>query len=175
MSNYLDLEKRRETQRKWRERNREKLRQYYRERYGAEYKKKWRDEKEGQREYERKKRKEYYERNREEELRRARVYMREWHKKNRPKRQKYVKTKYRKDREWFDNYLSKQKCLHCGMNDPECLDFHHVNRNGKREKPISGMLGNSKEMIQREMGKCIVLCANCHRKEHAKLRRENNS
>ena len=175
MSNYLDLEKRKETQRKWRERNKEKLRKYYRDRYGAKYKRKWRDDKPGQREQERIKRKEYYERNREEELRKARIYMKEWHKKNKDKRQAYSKNKYIKDRQWFDEFRLAQKCAVCGFNDPDCLDFHHVNQNGTREKPISSMLCYSKKKIMMEMAKCIILCANCHRKEHVKLRREISS
>ena len=170
MSNYNDIEKRRETQRKWRELNREKLREYYRTRYGAGYKKKWRDEKEGQRETERKKRKEYYQRNREEELKKARVYMKEWYKNNKHKVKEYHKTKYAKDRQWMDEFLSSAKCSHCVESDPRCLDFHHVLPKG-REKSVSSMLIYSKERILKEISKCIILCANCHRKEHARLRR----
>ena len=171
---YMNLEKRRETQLKWREKNREKLRAYYKEKYGAEYKKKWRDEKPGQREQERRSRKNYYERNKEKEQGYAREYMRGWHEKNKDKRKVYLREKYLKDKRWFKEYLSQQKCSHCGLNNPDCLDFHHVNfgPNGNKEQSVAQMLCYSKKRIFAEIEKCIVLCANCHRKKHAKFRRE---
>lgn len=55
-------------------------------------------------------------------------------------------------------------CLRCGEKDPYALDFHHI-----AEKVAN--IGNGskvpRKVIESELGKCIVLCANCHRKLHA--------
>ena len=55
----------------------------------------------------------------------------------------------------------------CGEDHIACLDFHHQNPEEK-EHNIAWMLafGFSKEAILAEIDKCIVLCSNCHRKEH---------
>lgn len=178
MGDYKDLDKRRETQRKWREKNRGKLRAYYKKKYGAEYKKKWRDEKTGQRAHERKSRKIYYEKNKEEEQKKSREYMREYYQNNKEEMNQKNKDKYKKRKQWFISYLSTQKCAHCGMADLDCLDLHHKipkgSINGKRIDPsIASMLCHSEKKIMAEIAKCIVLCANCHRKEHAKMRKSS--
>lgn len=60
----------------------------------------------------------------------------------------------------------KQKigCQECGENDPACLDFHHPNND--KEYEIGNNFNKSLENLKKEMLKCIVLCANCHRKFH---------
>lgn len=61
-------------------------------------------------------------------------------------------------------------CELCGENTIECLDFHHRDPDQK-ERSIANAAnrGWSVERIQKEMAKCSVLCANCHRKLHAGL------
>ena len=46
---------------------------------------------------------------------------------------------------------------------------HHIDKN-KKNGFVSRMAtsGFSKEIILKEISKCIVLCANCHKKEHYK-------
>ena len=63
-------------------------------------------------------------------------------------------------------YLSNHPCTDCGEKNPIVLDFHHT---GDKENGISQMMGRSYPwvMIEREIAKCIVLCANCHRMHHA--------
>lgn len=175
MSNYADLDKRRETQRKYREKNREKLREYYREKYGAEYKRQWREKKPDQRAKERASRKEYYERNREEERRKARVYMRSYYYANKERYSAYTRQRYLKMRTWFDSIHPDLKCSRCGESDRDCIDFHHKNPAERENSIISMLASRSKKVILEEVEKCLVLCANCHRKEHARLRREQAS
>lgn len=59
-------------------------------------------------------------------------------------------------------------CARCGEDDPACLDFHHTDPNDKRMS-ICEMVtyGYGMDELESEMDGCAVLCANCHRKEHA--------
>jgi hypothetical protein len=59
------------------------------------------------------------------------------------------------------------KCSCCGNTFPlEVYDFHHI---GKKDLNPSYMIANrSLEAVVEEISKCILLCANCHRIEHAK-------
>ena len=68
---------------------------------------------------------------------------------------------------WFDEILSKLSCKSCGENHPATLDFHHRDPKEK-EATVSSLLANlkSKDSILKEIEKCDVLCANCHRKHH---------
>jgi hypothetical protein len=70
---------------------------------------------------------------------------------------------------WLLAYKNKYPCK-CGEGDPACLDFHHVD--GKKEINVSLVTKRawSIERLKAEVAKCVILCANCHRKEHAKLR-----
>lgn len=63
-------------------------------------------------------------------------------------------------------YLQTHPCEHCGETDFRCLDFDHIDQSTKQYS-ISAMLGHSLELLQTEMAKCRILCANCHRKHTA--------
>lgn len=95
----------------------------------------------------------------------------EYQKKHYSKNKQYYKDKSvaRKIvlREKIDEIKSKLYCIECGENDLSCLDFHHINKDNK-EIEISTALsrGWSFNKILLEMEKCIILCANCHRKLH---------
>src|SRR4029077_2631271 len=63
------------------------------------------------------------------------------------------------------------KCSLCGENHPATLDFHHSNPKDKDFTISEACKGGfSIEKIKEEIAKCIVLCSNCHRKEHWKQR-----
>jgi len=71
----------------------------------------------------------------------------------------------------LDEIKTKNGCKKCGENHPACLDFHH--RSGsKKEEGLSVMVNNLRplKIILKEIEKCDVLCANCHRKLHWKGR-----
>ena len=72
---------------------------------------------------------------------------------------------------WWNDYKSSLKCSRCGEGDTACLDFHHREPD-KKEKHVTTMISGwySKEKILTEIAKCDILCANCHRKEHARLK-----
>jgi len=73
-------------------------------------------------------------------------------------------------REWILSFLELHPCMDCGESDPKCLDFDHVR--GKKRAAISRMLGNfGWSELEKEIAKCEVRCANCHRKRTAERRK----
>lgn len=66
------------------------------------------------------------------------------------------------------DYATKMGCVDCKESDFIVLDFDHVI--GKKHKAISIMLGNgaSIDSLKEEIDKCVVRCANCHRRRTAK-------
>jgi len=71
----------------------------------------------------------------------------------------------RKKREYLKTYKINKGCSVCGYNEiPEALEFDHVDRTQKRIK-MSRAHHYSWRYIMEEMEKCVVLCANCHRKK----------
>lgn len=62
-------------------------------------------------------------------------------------------------------YKKNHPCCICGESTPECLDFHHLH--GKTGEIARLRRGGSLDKVRNEIKKCIVLCANCHRKIHA--------
>jgi len=72
----------------------------------------------------------------------------------------------------FVNEISiANKCCRCGYNkNIKALEFHHRDPNTKKFA-ISCANRYTIEEVQSEMYKCDILCANCHREVHQKLRR----
>lgn len=63
------------------------------------------------------------------------------------------------------NYLGGKVCSRCGARhlSLSSYDFHH--KQGDKEANISAMIsrGLPFEDIQKELDKCKIMCANCHR------------
>lgn len=80
--------------------------------------------------------------------------------------QKRNKERVRKAREYVWNYLSAHPCVDCGASDPRVLEFDHIEPSTKTNT-ISRLVsdGYGIEKIQSEIDKCVVRCANCHRKK----------
>ena len=58
------------------------------------------------------------------------------------------------------------KCGDCGNTFPvACYDFHHTDGSDKEANP-SKFFRMSKERLDNELNKCVMLCANCHRVRH---------
>lgn len=66
----------------------------------------------------------------------------------------------------------KTKCVICGFDDPRALEFHHRDPEDKAfEIGQAASLGiHDFEIIRREIQKCDVVCANCHRIIHAEMK-----
>lgn len=61
----------------------------------------------------------------------------------------------------------RDRCVVCGEDDPAALDFHHVDPATKSFNVASVGRSKSLQAVDRELAKCVVLCASCHRKVHA--------
>lgn len=75
-----------------------------------------------------------------------------------------------KARALVDTYLSTHPCVDCGEDDPVVLDFDHVR--GQKYKDVSRLVARAARLyvISREIEKCEVRCANCHRRATRKRR-----
>ena len=100
-----------------------------------------------------------------------REYQQKWYKKNREKHIKRVQINNLAVRErntaLLLDYLLKHPCLDCGESNPLVLEFDHVR--GIKTKDISCMIQEkwSWKAIEAEIAKCVVRCANCHRRKTA--------
>lgn len=102
--------------------------------------------------------------------------------KQKEKNKEYQKKHYQSKKEYYkekahdrkselkqiiDNLKSISVCSSCGEDHPACLDFHHLNPLEKKFNIGSYIThGYSINKLLEEIKKCIILCANCHRKLH---------
>ena len=64
------------------------------------------------------------------------------------------------------------KCIKCGyFRYPEVLEFHHKDPSTKEFNLGLNGLTRSWERTRKEIEKCDLLCANCHREKHVDERR----
>jgi len=57
------------------------------------------------------------------------------------------------------------KCSRCGCHGhPDIFDIHHTSDN--KEFSIANGYSRSRKALKRELAKCVLLCANCHRLTH---------
>lgn len=73
-----------------------------------------------------------------------------------------------RNREFILSYLKKHPCAVCGETDPVVLEFDHI-RDSKSlcvSRACHRMWGIPR--LRKEVEKCQVLCANCHKRKTAK-------
>jgi hypothetical protein len=65
------------------------------------------------------------------------------------------------------NELKKSlSCAKCRDTRAYVLDFHHIDKNEK-DGTVARMAANASwDRLEKEIAKCIILCANCHREFH---------
>lgn len=63
--------------------------------------------------------------------------------------------------------VRKDVCIVCGEREKICLDWHHLRDKDLEIAKICTK--GSLIRLKKELQKCVVLCANCHRKLHAGL------
>ena len=103
---------------------------------------------------------------------RLRAYRRQYYYRNRNREIERITRRAAEIVTWFVKEVRNNLiCKQCGENHPGCLDFHHRDPSEK-ELDICQMVqsGWSKRTILKEIEKCDVLCANCHRKLHFDLK-----
>ena len=69
-----------------------------------------------------------------------------------------------KRRLWYANFMKDKKCELCGLNDPICLEWHHIDPSTKIAKVTKLLESSSIENVLAEIKKCQCVCANCHRR-----------
>ena len=106
--------------------------------------------------------KRYYAKHREKILARKRAY---YHA-NLEKAREIRRRHYDKFTRQFVEYKAECGCVVCGERDAVVLDYHHV---GPKRATVNYLIKKHRdaELIWSEIGRCVVLCANCHRRVHA--------
>jgi len=93
-------------------------------------------------------------------------YSREHYLKNQEETKQRTKENKKKSRLDWAAFKATLKCTRCEENHPAALDFHHKDPATKNHA-VSWYIKNSQfTRAIEEAVKCIVLCANCHRKHH---------
>ena len=83
---------------------------------------------------------------------------------------KYVVTGRNKIKDIAILLLGSYKCSNCGYNKCDsALHFHHLNPSEKLFQ-VSNMHSYAYDDIEKEIKKCILLCANCHAELHEAAR-----
>jgi hypothetical protein len=63
------------------------------------------------------------------------------------------------------------ECIECGYNRYDgALEFHHLDPSQKDFSIAKARLTSFSDKIKKELDKCALLCANCHREQHARDR-----
>ncbi|MBP1985842.1 homing endonuclease associated repeat-containing protein [Halolamina salifodinae] len=85
----------------------------------------------------------------------------------RPNGETFEVTTPRRRRAWVNSYKESSGCESCGHDNPVALDLHHIDGESK-EFSVSRLVaeGYSIDRVLREIQRCRVLCANCHRNHH---------
>ena len=90
-----------------------------------------------------------------------------WYPKNKEKHVSFVKRNKLRVKKFIEEYKRKRSCADCGFSGdkfPYVLDFDHAK--GAAKKFNIGSWSHtvlSIQAIEREIEKCELVCANCHR------------
>ena len=81
------------------------------------------------------------------------------------RRARYKACMKAKAKAWVTCYLMQHPCVDCCEPDPRVLEFDHIDPSSKRHN-VSRMVADGLlvRLIEQEVAKCEVRCANCHRR-----------
>ena len=92
---------------------------------------------------------------------------RRWYRANSERKIEWQAKRRRELRAWISDLKATKRCETCAESAPECLHFHHLDRESKELTLADAVTrGWSKPRILAEISQCRVLCANCHFKLH---------
>ncbi len=74
-----------------------------------------------------------------------------------------VRNKRTKNREFIKSILTRSKCVDCGNDDWRVLEFDHLKDKVKGVCELAFKSMASLDTLQKEIKKCDVRCANCHK------------
>lgn len=90
---------------------------------------------------------------------------RNFYQENRERLLGYQKERYHKLSSLFHGWKATLKCSRCELDEVACLDFHHCDPTQK-ETGVIRQISKGLQSVLIELKKCVVVCANCHRKVH---------
>lgn len=99
------------------------------------------------------------------------IKSREYYYSNQEKHKKITTQRKKKvileNRKLLYNHYLNNPCVDCGEKDPMVLELDHQR---DKDMPVSTAVGRgwSKQRVINEIAKCVVRCANCHRRKTAK-------
>ena len=90
-------------------------------------------------------------------------YQRQYYLDNREKYLDMARQQYGDRKLYLDDWKRVKRCAICHEEDPEVLQFHHMD---PTEKDANVTKISNPELMHAELAKCAVLCSNCHLKVH---------
>ena len=96
---------------------------------------------------------------------RCKVNYLKWYNLNKERMVASSKKRYVKMRKLIQRWKVFKGCNHCGYNENACaLDLDHISDNSTKPSHMRAVRYEwNKARIKKELSKCQVLCANCHR------------
>jgi hypothetical protein len=99
-----------------------------------------------------------------------------WHYRNVAHNNERTRKRRARLRAWVNERKREAGCQDCGVDDPAVLDFHHTDPTAKTMAIVDMVThGYGRESLRDEMEDCVVLCANCHRREHGQRREDEET
>jgi hypothetical protein len=119
----------------------------------------------------------YYQKNKDTIIQNTKKYRKE----NKEKCNIYNKRHYQKNKEKIKkqylnnklilNNLKINGCSMCGYDKClSALDFHHIELKLKKFNITTNAMVRKYDILINELNKCVLLCSNCHRELHEKVR-----
>jgi NADPH-dependent glutamate synthase beta subunit-like oxidoreductase len=94
------------------------------------------------------------------------AYAAAYYQKTKEETKKRSKKKRLRMREEWHAFKATLYCTKCGFNHSAALDFHHIDPSTKTGS-VNALVSNGRyARAMKELEKCVVLCANCHRIHH---------
>jgi hypothetical protein len=93
-------------------------------------------------------------------------YAAKHYKKTKEETKKRTKEKRSSLKKEWKAFKATLYCVKCGFNHPAALDFHHTDPSNKTGSVNQLVSDGRFRVAMKEVEKCIVLCANCHRIHH---------